>query len=158
MNPPKRKQQLLSTPRLVINCQSQEQDKKRDTANQPDLEADYCDVRWNKMLQLWSQSDRLVTELIAHAKGGRQNQPMYQLDGTTAEKMISEYVLMSSDKHECAKPACENNDSEMLKLIKKNLEKTIMKETKLEEISSLEERRTDETYQEWKEWRRRHEN
>ena len=72
--------------------------------------------------------------------------------------MISDYVLMSSDKHECAKPACENNDSEMLKLIKKNLEKTIMKETKLEEISSLEEGRTDETYQEWKEWRMRHEN
>ena len=72
--------------------------------------------------------------------------------------MISDYVLMSSDKHECAKPACENNDYEMLQLIKKNLEKTILKETKLEEISSHEEGRTDETYQKWKEWRMRHEN
>jgi hypothetical protein len=84
--------------------------------------------------------------VIAYAKGGAQDQPMYQLDGTTAEKIISDYVLMSSDKHECAKPACENDDSEMLKLIMKNLEKTIMKETKLEEIFSHEEGRTDETY------------
>ena len=150
-------QQLMSIPRLVINNKSQEQDKNRDAADQPNLEADYCEVRWNKMLQLWSQSDRLVTELIAHAKGETQGQPMYQLEGITAEKIISDYELISSDKHECARPTCEKDDSKMLKLIKKNLEKTIMKETKLEEKSSHEEERVDETYQKWKEWRMRHE-
>ena len=95
-----------------MNCQQQEEHRTRDTANQPNQEADSCEIRWSKILQLWSQSDGLVNELIAHTNGGTEGQPMYQLDGKEAERLISEYELMSSELHGCAKPTVENNQEE----------------------------------------------
>ena len=100
------KQQLIRKPRLVYNCQQREENRARDTANKPSIEADKCEIRWSRTTQLWSQSDRLVRELITHTNGGAEGQPMYQLDGKEAENIKSEYTDLSSEQHDCAKPTC----------------------------------------------------
>ena len=107
-----------------------------------------CDGRWKCLLQLWSQTDALVTQLIAHTNGGLPNPPRYQLDGKEEEVMAT-YTRLSSQQHECDDRDCMKDDAQLLQIIERNLNKTLRRKIQEEETSQVEEEeRTDEGYAE----------
>ena len=132
---PRTSRKILSSPKLTTS-------KSED-----------CKERWNILLQLWSQTDALVQELIAHAKGESPNPPGYKLDGKGIEKMKSTYSNLSTKEHVCERIECMEDDAQMLTIIGKNMGRTILAEN----VSNQVEERTDGEYLEWKDWKRRHE-
>ena len=117
---------------------------------------DDCNPRWDLLLKLWSESDSLVRDLIAIAKGGPHEE--YQQEGKRTKRLENEWRNLAGIKHGCGKRVCQEEDEKMLEITRRNLDRLeqAQKETSLQEHQEqggLE--RTDKGYQEWKEWKDR---
>ena len=91
-------QQLLNTGRLVLT-ETQDQGQER-----PPLHAPECDDVWEKMMQLWSKTDGLVQQVIAHAQEDPHRQ--YQQDGNQLGRMKEELLKLEGRKDLCKNMAC----------------------------------------------------
>ena len=110
------------------------------------LNIETSEKRWTNLLKLWGITDRLVTELIDHARGSPQDHQDYIKSGKQDEEIKKEYETLPNTRHKCGKKECEEEDQKLLEITWKNMEKTVLKE------SSREKERTDRGYLEWKEW------
>ena len=105
------------------------------------------------MLQLWSNTDRLVRRIIAHAKGGKPDK--YQMDGKTMEKLQTDWNTLANHEHLCNSPICEEEDEKLLEITKRNIGRISQEKSLQEEQTYQEEGRTDRAYTEWKDWKTR---
>jgi hypothetical protein len=58
-----------------------------------------CDLRWEKSLQLWTRSNSLVREIIAHAKRGDKGN--FQVAGIVMQSLSSDLQSLASKKQNC---------------------------------------------------------
>ena len=82
-----------------------------------------CDKHWNRLLQLWNETDALVVRLIAHTKECPTE--LFQAAGNEDRKIRKEWKEISDAEHKCDKERCKSETEELSKIILKNMEKTL---------------------------------
>ena len=80
-----------------------------------------CDLRWGQVLELWSESDTLIEDLITKAKGGTLTK--YQKDGTRRRRLEKRWEDMAGTGHVCGKMICEEENRKLLEITRRNLDK-----------------------------------
>ena len=78
-----------------------------------------CESVWNRTLQLWSSTDALVAQLIAHTKGGRQE--LFLIDEDRTKQIELECEDLARVRHECSKQDCKKDIEDLLKIVVRNM-------------------------------------
>ena len=86
---------------------------------QPEQVTQDCESVWNRTLQLWSSTDALVAQLIAHTKGGQQE--LFQIDEDRTKQIELECEDLARVRHECSKQDCKKDIEDLLKIVVRNM-------------------------------------
>ena len=78
-----------------------------------------CLDRWDRVSELWDESDRLVQSWIAHAKGDAMTP--FQLDGRNTEELRNSWKWLANLAEACTSPTCNQDVKKMLMITEKNL-------------------------------------